>query len=72
MPRAHRLERLLPFSRAAYAIVRGLNGGSLYYRVKDKRLLPPAVSGYLQLTIYPSNAAEGCVFLSDAIVRVYA
>lgn len=27
---------------------------ALYYRVKDKRLLPPVATGYLQLTIYLS------------------
>jgi len=28
---------------------------ALYYRIKDKRSLPPAATGYLQLTIYSST-----------------
>jgi len=32
---------------------------ALYYRIKDKRLLPPAATGYLQLTIYSSMFPEG-------------
>lgn len=30
---------------------------AFYLRVKDKRLLPPATSGYLQLTMYSSTVS---------------
>lgn len=52
-----RFEWLVPFSQAKRLST--VLTAALYYRVKDKRLLPPAANGCLQLTIHSSTVSFG-------------